>query len=357
MMLKKKFKTLCSGLTVGVVGLLIGSIFCAAPCVQAKKMVIPVTSPGNIDTVILSNKADKIGIVEDPVVVSSTPDSSQTSNSGVYIYIPDSLQNDILKLLEGHSKVVDDQNKLDTKETTIFRGDTIPMVLKSLNLGRHDRGLYNFLYIPKGMLAIGMTASYGEFNTTDLELLGLVSDVSVGGHMFSIKPYLQYFIRNNLAVGVKFGYYNAKGNIDSFDLNIDDDMNFSLHDIMYRSNSFSGAITLTQYIGLTRRGRFGVFNEIELGMTHGRSTFRRPFGGVLRSTDTETIEGQLNFSPGLQVFIMKQVAFHVSFGVFGFNFKNERQTEDGVYIGKRFSSGANFRFNIFNINFGLAVTI
>lgn len=276
---------------------------------------------------------------------------------GKYIYIPDSLQQDVLRLLDGHSKVVDDQNKLDSKELTIYRGDTVPMVLKQINLGRHDRGLSNFLYIPKGIMAIGLTASYGEFGTSDLEMLGLVSDVDLGGHVFSIKPYLQYFIRNNLAIGVKFGYYNAKGTIDSFDLNIDDDFNFSLHDIMYRSTSFSGAVTLTQYIGLTRRGRFGVFNEVELAVQHGSSSFRRPFAGELRTTDTRSLDWQLNFSPGIQVYIMKNVAFHVSFGVFGFDFKHEKQKEDGVSTGSRFSSGANFRFNIFNINFGIAVNV
>lgn len=279
------------------------------------------------------------------------------SGRGKYIYIPDSLQNDVLRLLDGHSKVVDDENKLDTEEMTIYRGDTVPMVLKSINLGRYDRGLFNFLYVPKGTIALGLTASYGEFSTTDLELLGLISDVDLGGHVFSIKPYLQYFIKNNLAVGLKFGYYNAKGNVDSFDLNIDDDMNFSLRDIMYSSRSFSYAATLTQYIGITRKGRFGVFNEIELAMNHGVSHFQRPFGGELRNTKTKITEGQINFSPGIQVYIMKPLAFHVSFGVFGFNFKHESQSEDGVFTGKRFSSGANFRFNIFNINFGIAVNV
>ncbi len=65
----------------------------------------------------------------------------------------------------------------------------------------------------------------------------------------------------------------------------------------------------------------------------------------------------LNFSPGLCVFIMDYVSFNVSFGVFGVKVHNERQSTDGVDEGSRFSSGANFKFNIFNINFGMAVFI
>lgn len=51
------------------------------------------------------------------------------------------------------------------------------------------------------------------------------------------------------------------------------------------------------------------------------------------------------------------VAFSVSFGVFGLKLRNEHQLTDGVDEGKRFTSGANFRFNIFNISFGLMVVI
>lgn len=276
---------------------------------------------------------------------------------GKYIYVPDSLQRDVLLLLEGHSKVVDDLDRLNPDEMTIHNGDTIPMVLRQLNLGRHDRGLSNFLYIPRGVWSIGLTASYGEIDTKELEIFDLLSDVNVNAHAFSIKPYLQYFIKNNMAVGMKFGYTNAEGNIDSFKVDIDDDMNFNLHDIVYKAETYSASFTFTQFIGLARRSRFGVFNEIELAFASGNSDFTRPYNNEPRSTHTTTMSASLNFSPGLQVFMMKNVAFHISFGVFGFSLKNEKQKENGVETGNRFTSGANFRFNIFNINFGLAVTL
>ena len=54
---------------------------------------------------------------------------------------------------------------------------------------------------------------------------------------------------------------------------------------------------------------------------------------------------------------MKNVSFNVSFGVFGFYLRNEKQTVNGEPLGNRFTSGANFKFNIFNINFGIGVHI
>lgn len=294
------------------------------------------------------------GTVVNPAV---SQGSDSVSPKGAYIYIPDSLQNDVLQLLRGHSRVVDDNLDLDLEEQTTYKGDTIPMVLKQRNLGRYDRGLSALLYVPKGQWSFGLTVSYGNISTKDLEIFDLLSDVNIGAHAFRIRPYLQYTVRNNLAIGMRFGYYNARGNVDSFKVDIDDDMNFSLHDIGYKAESYTGAVFASQYIGLSRHGRFGIYNEVELAFGSGSSDFQRPYAGNLRTTHTTWMEGQLNFSPGVQMFIMKNVSFHISFGVFGFNIRKERQTEDDKDTGNRLSSGASFRFNLFNINFGIGVHI
>ncbi|MDE7116757.1 MAG: hypothetical protein K2O56_10075, partial [Muribaculaceae bacterium] len=170
-------------------------------------------------------------------------------SKGKYIYVPDSLQNDVLRLLMGNSKVVDDESKFDSSEKVLWKGDTIPMKLRTRNLGRFDRGLFNYLFIPQGRWGFGMTASYGELSTDDLEIFDLLSDIDLGAHAFSIKPYLEYTVRNNLSVGLRFGYSSAKANIGSFKVDIDEDMNFNLHDIMYRNESYSAALLFRQYIG------------------------------------------------------------------------------------------------------------
>ncbi len=216
---------------------------------------------------------------------------------------------------------MDDPYKVDKSETVVFKGDTIPMILKDKNLGRYDRGLFNFLFIPKGSWNFGLTASYGEFATSDMGMFDLVSDVNVNAHAFSIKPYLGYFIKNNLSVGVRMAYQRTVGKIDSFKVDIDEDMNFNLHDIAYRSESYSAAIYLQQYMGLTRRGRFGIYNEVELSFASGNSDFDRPFSGQIRKTHTTNMEARLTFSPGVCVFVMENVSFNLSFVVFVFYIK------------------------------------
>ena len=76
-----------------------------------------------------------------------------------------------------------------------------------------------------------------------------------------------------------------------------------------------------------------------------------------RDTRTDITEVSLNFSPGVCIFIMENVSFNLSFGVFGLKVHKESQSTNGEPDGSRVTSGANFRFNIFNINFGLGVHI
>ena len=281
---------------------------------------------------------------------------------GQYVWVPDSLKTKVATLLETGeyaTKVYlrEKAQEIDPDEKVVFRGDTLKMILKDRNLGRYNRGLFNYLFIPKGIWQVGLTASYGEFSTSDLEILDLVSDIDFKGKLWSIRPYFQYFFKSNLSLGLRLSYTEGKANIGSFKVDIDEDMNFNLHDILYKSNSYAASFTFSQYLGITRKGRFGVFNEVELALSGGNSNFVRPFNGEMRDTHTRNFQAALNFSPGVCVYVMDQVSFNVSLGVFGLYIKNEKQKVNGENLGWRTTSGANFRFNIFNINFGIAVNI
>lgn len=242
-------------------------------------------------------------------------------------------------------------------EKVIVGSDTVSIILPQKNYGRYDRGLLNYLYIPKGQWSFGMTASYGEFSTDDVQILSILKDFDIKIKAYSLRPYVAYFFANNQSIGVNFNYTRTVADLGGLTFDISDDMNFKLKDVSYYSKSYSSAIAYRNYVGLGRDRRFGVFNEVELAFGAGSSRFLRTYGGELFDTRTSSMSVALNFSPGVCVFIMDNIGFNVSFGVFGINVRNERQSTNGVDEGRRFSSGANFRFNIFNINFGMAVFI
>ena len=245
----------------------------------------------------------------------------------------------------------------DSVAMGVVGNDTVNVIIPERNLGRFDRGLFNYIFIPRNKWGFGITASYGELNTDDVQVLSILKDVDFNGKMYSIRPYLSYFIRNNQSVGLKFNYNRGIADLGRLAVDFDDDLNFTLRDVSYYQQSFGIGAFYRNYVGLNHNGRFSIFNEVELGFSSGSSRFRRLYNSEPRDTRTTSTEVSLNFSPGVCVFIQEYVSFNVSFGVFGLKMRKEKQLTNGIDEGSRFTSGANFRFNIFNINFGMMVVI
>ncbi len=309
------------------------------------------------NAIFISEEADIIQAASDSVWF--LPAENQPG--GRYMWVPDENVIAVKAIINGEAAAApieaNPANGIDLSEMTYWRGDSIPMALPTKRLGRYDRKLYNWLIYPKGLWHISLTANYGELNTEDMEILTLINDIDLHGKIYSIKPSVSYFLRNNLCVGLRLAFTKGDMGIDSFKVDIDEDMNFNLHDIKYTSDSYAAAVFLQQYFGLSRRGRFAVFNEAEISYGTGSSHFIRPFDGKIRDTRTKSQSFNINYSPGVSIMMMKNAAFNLSFGIFGFHLKNEKQWENGEESGNRFTSGINFRFNLFNINFGVSIII
>lgn len=245
----------------------------------------------------------------------------------------------------------------DTIPKVIVAGDTIDAIIPQRNLGRFDRGLFNHLFVPRNKWGFGITASYGELQTEDVQLLTLLTDLNIKGKLYSVNPSLQYFFASNQSVGMRVEYSRGTLDLEGLSLNLGDDMSFSISDMSYYQQSLSVGTIYRNYVGLDSSGRFGVFNEVDLTFGSGSSRFKRMVGDEPDDTRTTTIKGSINFSPGVCIFIQDYVSFQLSFGVFGLQWAKEHQSTNGVDEGTRVTSGANFRFNIFNIKFGLMVVI
>ncbi len=242
-------------------------------------------------------------------------------------------------------------------EKVVVGNDTTDLVIRDKNYGRYDRGLFNYLFIPKKQWAFGLMASYGEFDASDVQILQALKDLDFSGKQYAIRPSVAYFFKNNQCIGLKLDYTRQEADLGRLAVNLGDDLSFDIHDISYYSTNYSFGVFYRNYVGLGRSRRFAIFNEAALSFGSGTSRFRRPYNSTIRDTKTEYTDVALNFSPGLCVFIMDYISFNVSFGVFGLHLRNEKQITDGVDEGSRFSSGADFKFNLFNINFGIGVHI
>ena len=106
-------------------------------------------------------------------------------------------------------------------EKVIVGNDTVSMIISEKNLGRYNRGLYNYLFIPKGDWVFGLNASYGEFNADDVEILSILKNFDFGGKIYSIKPSASYFFKNNQSIGVRLNYTNGSAQIDNLAVDFD----------------------------------------------------------------------------------------------------------------------------------------
>lgn len=262
----------------------------------------------------------------------------------------------IVSMIVPHAPIVV-KDSINDHSRVVVGKDTISVILPGKNYSRFDRGLLNYLFVPKGQWVIGATASYGEFDAEDVRVLSFMKDFDFNGKSMSVKPYAAYFYRSNQCVGLKLGFSRDIFKLGSLSVDFDDDINFTLKDVEYSSENYAAALFYRFYVGLDNNRRFAVFNEVDLAVSAGYGKFLRYYNEEPRDTRTKSTEVNLSFSPGLCIFVHEHVSFNMSFGVFGLYFKNEKQTTNSMEEGKRFSSGANFKFNIFNLNMGIAVHI
>jgi hypothetical protein len=224
-------------------------------------------------------------------------------------------------------------------------------------VGRYDRGISNYRFIPKGKIIGGITASYANLNVDDNQLLySLLKDVNLSGQIISVNPFIGYAVKDNNVVGLKFSYNRGRGEIGNFAINVDD-LDISLKDLLYVSDTYSVALFHRSYVGIDSGKRFGVFSETMLSYSTGTSSFSRVESDGLKMTTTDSNQVRLGLNPGLAVFIMDNVSAEVSFGVVGFKYQWESQRNSEGEVGSRHNSSANFKINLFNVNIGITFCI
>lgn len=227
-------------------------------------------------------------------------------------------------------------------------------LIRAKAIGRYDRGIISYRFIPKKKWIGGLTFSYISFDSDDSRLLfSILKDFDCNLKTFSVKPFAGYAIADNVIVGVKLGYNHTIADLGNASLDLGDDLEFSLDNIRYAEDLHSFGLFHRSYVGLDNGKLFGFFNETTLTYLNGSSSFSRGEGSELKRTDTTINELHLGINPGIAVFITQNVCAELSFGVVGFKYRVEKQKNNLGEIGKRRSSGADFKINLFNINIGL----
>ena len=246
-------------------------------------------------------------------------------------------------------------NKAELKQLdSLIQND--PNVIKTKPIGRFNRGIVNYKFIPKGHKIFGVTASYSNYQSDNSKALILLSDLNYKFVSGRVNPFVGYFIKDNVMIGVKFGYNNMLTNLENSSLDFDG-LDFSIANVELKERMYTSSLLHRSYVGLDRGRRFGLFNETALSFTNGNSSFSRLQDGQPMITETSIVQMELGINPGVSVFIMQNVSAEMSFGIVGFNYRKEKQTVNNEDAGTFTSSGANFKISLLNINIGITVCL
>lgn len=258
---------------------------------------------------------------------------------------------------EGKEKVIVVHDTIYIERSPVAKLDSAD-IIRTKAIGRFDRGIINYRFIPKNKWLGGLTFSYINMDTDDSRLLfSILKDIDCSFRTFSVKPFIGYAIKDNIVIGAKMGYNHTVAGLGNISLNIDEDLSYELKDMRYDEDSYTIGVFHRSYVGLDRDKRFGFFNETTLSYNSGSTTFSRGEGDTMKKTETTINELHVGLNPGVVVFIMENVCAEVSLGVVGFKYRSEKQKNNEGEVGTRRSSGANFKINLFNINIGITLCL
>ena len=151
------------------------------------------------------------------------------------------------------------------------------------------------------------------------------------------------------------------GEFDNANINLGNFINgmeFSTEGVAlkYLSNAYSFSFFHRAYVPLDKRGRFGVFGELELEGSYGRSGFNFMFNNEWSGSISDSYKVRFNFNPGVAAYIFPNVCATLSFGLGGLRYTHIKQFDSQMNpTGTRNFSKLAFRLNISEINIGVTV--
>lgn len=246
----------------------------------------------------------------------------------------------------------DREKRIDRQDKGV-QGDTLS------DYSGFDRGLgrnKSFVFVPKGTVMAGLSVSYANYDFNNYKFL-MIDGLTLSGTTFGIAPHVSYFVRDNLSVGARFDYDTYNLGMGGASIDLSDDLGFDISDFTMINRSYTASITMRNYFPIGDSKRFGFFTEVRLSGGYGQSKNYKQVAEDKYGTYQEMAQLGLGLTPGVVFFVTNETALEVSVGVLGFDYKRVTQYTNQVYEGTYEKSGANFKINILNINFGLTFYI
>lgn len=220
------------------------------------------------------------------------------------------------------------------------------------------RDLQQTSFIPKGQWITGVSVGYSQSNQSNYQFF-VFENLSGDTYTFKVTPMALYAFKDNLAAGLKFGYERSRLGLDDGSFKLSSETTFDADHLNAISQNYFAIGALRNYISLGSSNRFGLFNELQLELGGGQSKYSNFTGGQgdnRHQTGTFERNFTLNvgLTPGFVMFLNNYSAIEVSVGVLGFGYTHTKAITDQIEISRRNTKHANFKINLFSVQFGMA---
>lgn len=233
---------------------------------------------------------------------------------------------------------------------------------------RIDREINKGVYAYKGEVMLGLTVSYGNLASDDSDYYLLLDQLKLNGSIIQVNPFIGCFVANNHALGLRFGYTHIDGSLGNASINLGESIDLgdlSFGGVGLLSYSYSLGIFYRSYVPIDKKGRFGLFSELELSAQTGKQALsftkkatENEDGTIAEATtstsNSKTFRTKLGFHPGLAVYIFPNVCATVSVGLGSLQYNSTKQLDAaGNVTGSHWDSQLRARLNITDIRIGV----
>ena len=208
----------------------------------------------------------------------------------------------------------------------------------------------NHLIAPKGEWQCGLSVMYADFNSDNLDYMLVLNGLSAKASMLRIAPEAAYTFKDNHAIGLRFQYTKAGGMLDGVTADLLGNMSLPVENIGGTTLSMGASVFERSYIGIDKRGRFGIILDYVLGYTRSKSQFAAAEG-----TYSVKQKGHLGFAPGVVYFPMNNISIQASVSIAELSYNHVTAYESGLVSGTRSAWKAQASLNVLNLNFGLTI--
>lgn len=237
----------------------------------------------------------------------------------------------------------------------------VALAATALSAGAQEhfqRNLEQVSFVPKGQWIAGVSVGYSQSDQDNYQFF-VFEKIKGDTYNFKVTPMALYSFKDNLAAGIKVGYERSKLQLDDGSLILDSETTFNADNLYSIRNNFFATGAFRNYISLGDSHRFGFFNEFQLTLGGGQAKYSNYTGG---QGDNRHVEGtyeknfnlNIGLTPGFVMFLNNYSAIEVNIGVLGFGYTHTRAVTNQVQVAHRKSKHANFKINLFSVQFGMA---